>query len=272
MTVNNQFILAISCFLPYNCLMKVYAISDLHIDYEENRQWVYNLSQSEYKDDILVLAGDLTDEIPSIEKVLLFLKKCFREVLYVPGNHELWTFRNNGMNSLEKFELIKTIAENSGIRLEPGNFGPLSIVPLYGWYDYSFGPPSDQLKSQWTDYKACIWPDGFDEKKITHYFISLNENFLTFKNRFVISFSHFLPRVDLMPYYIPHGKRYLYPALGTHRLELQVRQLNPQIHIYGHSHVNMKIKKDNITYINNAFGYPHEKWTTSKQLLCVFEI
>ena len=223
--------------------MKVYAISDLHIDYEENRQWVYNLSQSEYKDDILVLAGDVTDEIPLIEEVLLFLKKCFREVLYVPGNHELWTFRNNGMNSLEKFELIKTIAENNGIRLEPGVFGPLSIVPLFGWYDYSFGPPSDELKSQWTDYRACKWPDSFDEKKVTHHFISLNESFLTFENRFVISFSHFLPRVDLMPYYIPQGKRYLYPALGSHQLELQVRQLNPQIHIYGHSHVNVNIKK-----------------------------
>ena len=251
--------------------MKVYAISDLHIDYEENRQWVYNLSQSEYKDDILVLAGDVTDDIPSIEKVFLFLKKCFREVFYVPGNHDLWAFRHNGMNSLEKFEFIKRIAKNSGIRSEPGEFGPLSIVPLFAWYDYSFGPPSDDLKYQWSDYRACKWPDGFNEKKVTRYFISLNENFLTCKNRFIISFSHFLPRVDLMPHYIPQSKRYIYPALGTHQLELQIRRLTPQIHIYGHSHVNVNIKKDNITYINNAFGYPHEKWTTSKQLLCILE-
>ena len=265
-----NYILAILWFLHYNCLMKVFTVSDLHIDYEENRQWVYDLSQSDYKEDILVLAGDITDEIPLIEDVFRFLKKCFREVLYVPGNHELWTFRDNSMNSLEKFQRIKTLAKNNGIGIEPMEFGPLSIVPLYGWYDYSFGPPTDELKGKWTDYRACQWPEGFDEKEVTRYFISLNEDFLTIKNRFIITFSHFLPRVDLMPGYIPHDKRYLYPALGTHQLELQLRRLSPQIHIYGHSHVNVHIKKDNITYINNAFGYPHEKWTTSKQLLCVY--
>jgi predicted phosphodiesterase len=251
--------------------VKIFTISDIHIDYEENRHWFYNLSQDEYKDDILILAGDITDETPLLEEGFRFLTKCFREVLYVPGNHDLWTFRENGMNSLEKYELISTIAKKNNIRIEPLEIGPLSIVPLLGWYDYSFGPPSDQLKSQWTDYRACTWPEDFDEKKVTRHFISLNERFLAIKNRFIISFSHFLPRLDIMPFYIPKSKRYVYPALGTHMLELQIRQLCPQIHIYGHSHVNMHIQKDNITYINNAFGYPYEKWTTSKQLHCVFD-
>lgn len=252
--------------------MRVFAISDLHIDYEENRRWAYDLSQDEYKDDILVMAGDLTDETPLIIDIFRFLKNRFKEVFYVPGNHELWVFRNNGLNSLDKFELIRNIARDYGIRTEPAQFGPLSIVPLFGWYDYSFGPPSDRLKSQWADFKTCEWPEGFDEKKVTPYFISLNETSLSIENRHIISFSHFLPRVDLMPFYIPQSQRYLYPVLGTHQLELQIRQLGSHIHVYGHSHVNVSIEKDNTTYINNAFGYPHEKWTTAKKLLRIFEI
>jgi predicted phosphodiesterase len=252
--------------------MRVFAISDLHIDYEENRRWTYGLSQSDYKNDILVLAGDVTDETALLEKAFQVLKKCFAQVLYIPGNHELWVTRHNGIHSLDKFELVRTIAGNNGIVMEPAHFGSLSIVPLLGWYDYSFGPPGEELKSKWSDYRTCQWPDGLDERKITPYFISLNEPFLTVKNRHIISFSHFLPRLDLMPFYIPQGNRYIYPVLGTHRLELQIRRLGSQIHIYGHSHVNQHTRKDNVTYINNAFGYPQEKWTTAKQLVPVFEL
>ena len=251
--------------------MRVFAISDIHVDFEENRRWVNKLSQSDYKDDILILAGDVTDIIPSLIEVFEFLKSRFWEVLYIPGNHDLWVFRNNEKNSLEKFHLIKTIAGDRGINMEPAQFGSLSIVPLFGWYDYSFGQSSDELVNTWADFTACKWPDDFSEGRITNHFVSKNEPFLNIKNRFVISFSHFLPRIDLMPFYIPPSKRTLYPVLGTSLLERQIRKLRPQVHIYGHSHVNLNVRKNNIIYINNALGYPYENIITAKKLLCVFE-
>ena len=50
--------------------MKVFAVSDVHVDYSENREWLLNLSSDKHANDILILAGDLTDN-------LQLLKKCF---------------------------------------------------------------------------------------------------------------------------------------------------------------------------------------------------
>ncbi|MDY6935441.1 MAG: metallophosphoesterase [Spirochaetota bacterium] len=252
--------------------MKIFALSDIHIDYEENHKWLYSLSEYDYKDDILILAGDITDIIPSLSKAFEALKLKFHEVMYLPGNHDLWTYRNNIKNSIDKFNIIKKIANDYGINMKPAKFDSVSIIPLYGWFDFSFGQPSKELLHIWLDFTACKWPYDFDETKITHYFISINEEFLQTKNDFIITYSHFLPRIDLMPIYIPPSKRLLYPVLGTTLLEEQINVLDSQIHIYGHSHVNMHVNKDNRIYINNAFGYPSETRITAKELLCVFEL
>ena len=42
------------------------------------------------------------------------------------------------------------------------------------------------------------------------------------------------------------------------------------MHIYGHSHVNRCVTIEGVTYVNNAFAYPHELRIASKQLLCVY--
>ncbi len=252
--------------------MKIFALSDIHIDYEENRKWLFNLPQSDYKDDILILAGDITDNLTSIAKAFQCLKNRFQEVLYVPGNHDLWVHRNKLKNSLESFTIITTIAEDYGITTKPVHLESLSIIPLLGWFDYTFGEPTDELIQMWYDYTACKWPDDFDEKQVTQHFVSMNEEFLDSKNDVLITFSHFLPRIDLMPRFIPLPQRKIYPVLGTTLLEQQIRTLGSQIHIYGHSHLNRRVMKDNTMYINNAFGYPSESRITAKELLCIYEL
>ena len=252
--------------------MKVFAISDIHIDFAENRNWLSALSETDYTEDILILAGDITDIISLQTEAFESLKKRFREVLFVAGNHDLWVMRNGDGDSLAKYDQLLTIATDCGIRTDPLHVGPLSIVPLQGWYDFSFGEPSDTLLKRWIDFGACKWPEGFDESKITKHFLSLNQPYLEIHNQFVITVSHFLPRIEVMPAFIPPKKRFIYPVLGSLQLDEQVRQLKPHIHIYGHSHVNTKIKIDGITYINNAFGYPSESHITRKYLLPVYEI
>jgi len=65
------------------------------------------------------------------------------------------------------------------------------------------------------DFEACRWPENLGLCEITSYFVALNESSLHIRNQTVISFSHFLPRIDIMPNFIPQEKRILYPALGT---------------------------------------------------------
>jgi predicted phosphodiesterase len=253
-------------------MTRVFAISDIHLDYKVNVQWLSGLSIVDYQDDILILAGDVSDSSNLLQFCFETLSRRFKHVLFVPGNHDLWVFRyQKGMSSLEKFDLILTLAKNHGILMHTLDTDGLTIIPMYSWYDYSFGLPNNELKNAWMDYHACVWPPAFDQAAITRYFLKLNTTLLPPKNKMVITFSHFLPRIDVMPNFIPPSKRFVYPVLGTNLLEPQIRALQSKIHIYGHSHVNRRIEIDGIFYVNNAFGYPSETRITGKELICIFE-
>jgi predicted phosphodiesterase len=252
--------------------MRIFAISDLHLDYADNRRWLEGISFEEYREDVLILAGDISDSIELVVWCFGVIKKKFKTILFVPGNHDLWIIRDEKLqDSVDKFRLLCDIADNCGISRKPFHSGVLSIVPLLSWYDYSFGKPTDELYATWMDYRACKWPVGASLREVAAYFAKLNEDILSITNRTVISFSHFVPRIDVMPAYIPPARKRVYPVLGTELLERQIRCLQPAIHIYGHSHVNQRVPIDGIFYINNAFGYPEETRIAAKQLLCVWE-
>ena len=75
----------------------------------------------------------------------------------------------------------------------------------------------------------------------------------------IISFSHFLPRIELIP-----EKRYLfYPHLaktvGSCALQQRVERLRPTIHVFGHTHFGWDMTLDGIRYIQAALSYPRER-------------
>ena len=74
--------------------MRIFAISDIHVDYEMNARWLAGLSMSEYREDVLILAGDVSDSLRRFDWALSLLTARFRRVLYVPGNHDLWVLRD----------------------------------------------------------------------------------------------------------------------------------------------------------------------------------
>jgi hypothetical protein len=102
--------------------------------------------------------------------------------------------------------------------------------------------------------------------------LSLNESVLTEAHSKVISFSHFLPRPELVPRRGAAPTLDLSPVLGSVQLDRQVQQLGSTLHVYGHSHVNRRLAIGAVTYVNNAFGYPHECAIAAKRLLCIFEL
>ncbi|HEU4888432.1 MAG TPA: metallophosphoesterase [Thermoanaerobaculia bacterium] len=250
--------------------MRVFALSDIHVDYDENARWLAALSLADYRDDVLILAGDVTDVLPLLEWCLTELARRFRQVLFVPGNHDIWVVRDgSAKTSLQKFEEVRRVAEARGVSTKPFRARGVSIIPLFGWYDYSFGEPSAELRSAWMDYRACRWPGGYTEKEITAHFTAMNDTDISIDGDTVITFSHFLPRIDVMPSFIPPAHRYLYPVLGSTLLDGQLRKLQASMHVYGHSHVNRRVTIDGVTYINNAFGNPNETRIAAKQLVCI---
>jgi predicted phosphodiesterase len=251
--------------------MRVFALSDVHVDYASNAEWIANISTRDFTDDVLILAGDISDDPILLQRSFDLFAKRFLKVLYVPGNHDLWVVRCKHKNSFEKYQSILEIAKQSDISTEPFHAGHLSIVPLMGWYDYSFAAPSAELHDVWADYYACLWPSGMEQADITRFFSAQNASSLCTLNETIISFSHFVPRADLIPLYVPQSVKMLLPVMGSRVLEEQIRWLNPVIHVYGHSHLNRRASIDGIAYVNNAIGYPSEMHITRKELLCIFE-
>ncbi len=253
--------------------MRVFAVSDLHVDYEPNAAWVTQLSLSDYRHDVLILAGDISDHPDRLRTCIEHLARRFAHVLFVPGNHDLWVARNAtpGMDSFGKFEQVQRQVREAGASTEVFRHGRVRIVPLLGWYDGSFGEPGDDLRRAWADYRACRWPPGFGSQEISAAFLEMNRYRRESDDDTIISFSHFLPRIDVMPDRIPQNMRYIYPVLGSSAIGAQVRALRSAIHVYGHSHVNRRIELDGTLYVNNAFAYPHETRIAAKALVCVHE-
>jgi predicted phosphodiesterase len=250
--------------------MRLFALSDIHVDYADNARWVDALSSEDYREDTLILAGDLTEDRRLLAWCLQRFVAKFRQVLFVPGNHDLWVRRDPDIDcSLRKFDAVLGIAADAGAWMQPRLHGDNLIVPLLGWYDYSFGPPGDDLRAMWMDYRACRWPEAYGPERITEHFLHLTPEALPQAARRVVTFSHFLPRIDLIPFFVPRAMRRLDPVLGSSGIEQQLRALGAHLHVYGHSHINRRVDIDGVVYVNNAFGYPQEGMIASRALLAL---
>jgi len=236
--------------------MRLFATSDLHTDYKENFRWLQELSDTEYRDDVLIVAGDVSDRMEVICETLLLLRSKFRKLLFTPGNHELWV-RNSQINSLEKFQLILNLCDELGIATQPLRLENFWVVPLFSWYDGIFEP---EMKA-WADFHFCKWPE--DIAPLSDYFLGLNESHLKPYDAPVITFSHFLPRSELLP-----PKEYLRISwLGNvsvcAALDSQIRQLNSTVHVCGHTHTTFDRMIGGVRYVQNAVRYPKERRTPS---------
>lgn len=70
---------------------RVWAVSDLHTDYAINMNlWARGMDSTNTQKDVLLLAGDVCDDLATLEETLALLCAKFQHVFYVVGNHELW--------------------------------------------------------------------------------------------------------------------------------------------------------------------------------------
>ena len=149
------------------------------------------------------------------------------------------------------------------------------------------------FQRKWGDFSMCSWPESLisqesfasveigdtvsDNTVLAEAWGSLNEPFLNPPTQeetkemsgkggspiiqdsdTVISFSHFLPRQELCP-----EKRFLTEPLlsrviGSDPLEAQVRRLNPDLHLFGHTHIPIDLELEGIRYLQWPLGYSRE--------------
>ena len=94
-------------------MAKLFAISDLHVDHDENRAVVEALPAQ--PDDWLIIAGDVGHTIAHLDFVFSTLGPRFARLLWVPGNHDLWSIDDDVARGEAKYaELIaKAWADSS---------------------------------------------------------------------------------------------------------------------------------------------------------------
>ena len=71
-------------------------MSDLHVRYPENRAIVEGLRPVS-DGDWLIVAGDVAERVDDVVGTLTLLRERFATVVWVPGNHELWTRQKEGV-------------------------------------------------------------------------------------------------------------------------------------------------------------------------------
>jgi 3',5'-cyclic AMP phosphodiesterase CpdA len=123
------------------------AISDLHVNHAENREFVATLRPRSTAD-WLIVAGDVGDSIADLEWAIELLAGRFEKVIWVPGNHELLTPRGveGEPRGEERYRrLVEACRERGALTPEDpyprweGDGGPALVAPLFLLYDYSFG-------------------------------------------------------------------------------------------------------------------------------------
>jgi predicted phosphodiesterase len=272
--------------VPTKPRTRLFALSDIHVDFPDNMAWLQALSSSDYVDDALILAGDATDDLTQLQTALGCLRGKFAEVFFVPGNHELWIRRGECADSMAKFWRVLGLCASLGVRTSPAKIGAAGghmgiwVVPLFSWYVqpeegrgslFVRKEGEDPTLDMWADKHFTKWPPWAPGLTVADVLLRLNEEHLHRSyDAPVISFSHFLPRLELMfsgqesP---PAGVvvRDRHPTFnfsrvaGCEGLEAQIRQLGSMMHVYGHQHRNRYRHIDGVLYVSHCLGYPAER-------------
>ena len=127
--------------------MRLWAISDLHVGHAANRQALLALEPR--PGDWLAVVGDVGETAAHVEWALDALGRKFARVLWTPGNHELWSSRDEGAGGEAKYRRLVDLCRARGVATPEDPYplwpesppgAPIVIAPLFVLYDYTFAP------------------------------------------------------------------------------------------------------------------------------------
>lgn len=265
--------------------MRLWAVSDIHTDIPENVAWVEGLSERDYKRDALIVAGDVSEDLETLEITLRSLVEKFAVVFFTPGNHDLWLTDEDHadglVDSLSKLHRILELCRKLGVVTEPRRLGghagahAVWVSPLLSWHHRSFDTEPDiqgwkvpRAEDTMVDYKRCRFPKGISmhDDSAAQAVDQLNDSIgglslLEDRNASepLVTFSHFLPRIELLL-----EKRFLMlpclaKAAGSTFLSSRVEALRPAVHIFGHTHFGWDAVHDGVRFVQAALAYPEER-------------
>jgi len=135
---------------------KLMAVSDIHVGHQGNRPVVESI-EPDSPEDWLIVAGDVAERSEDIRWALGLLRGKFEKVIWVPGNHDLWTTTKDSvqMHGAHRYEYLVALCRDLDV-ISPedpfpvwtGEGGPVTLAPLFLLYDYSFLPRGAKTKAE----------------------------------------------------------------------------------------------------------------------------
>ncbi len=253
-------------------------ISDLHVAHPENRRIVEDLRPDDPADWIVV-AGDVGETLADVEWVLGLLSRRYAQVVWAPGNHELWTLREDPRQDLRGetryrrlVDLCRSLSVHTPEDPYPvwcGPGGPLIVAPLFLLYDYTFRTPAAATRQQALEgaYEAgvvcndefLLHPDPYPSRQAwCRARLALTERRLTACDPELrtVLVNHF-PLVRQPTGILRHPEFALW--CGTELTADWHLRFRAAAVVYGHLHIPRTTWYDGVRFEEVSVGYPRER-------------
>lgn len=291
-------------------VQRVWAVSDLHVDFGDNQARVE--SWVAHPDDALVVAGDVARDLSLFEEVMIVLVAKYKYVFFCPGNHDLWVFNADHESSLDKFFELLCVCDKLGVITYPVHVGDsgLFVVPLFSWYCPDFVTTDNRSRDKISSFdRFCLWPDflaaeddsnnadnaskakgcaividGVEcstssiDPGIAAFFRRLNRPAIdAVKSK--IAERHAPALCLSFSHFVPHrtlfeglgGVNFLGGVMGDAAIMDDIKAIKSTVHIFGHSHLNTDTIVDGVRYVQNSLGNESPNRPNATQPILVWD-
>jgi 3',5'-cyclic AMP phosphodiesterase CpdA len=238
-------------------------------------RWLESLRA--YPDDWLIVAGDVGETSEQLDHVLDVVVQRFARVLWVPGNHELWTMTDDEaeLRGVAKYEALVELCRTRGVTTPedpwltfPGDGPPTVIALMFLLYDYTFRP-ADVARGNviaWAAEQGAVCadedllhPDPYSTREAwcaarvastLGRLESLPPNVGTILvNHFPLRRNHaVLPRIPRFS-----------PWCGPTATDDWHRRFRARAVVYGHLHISRTHVDDGVRFEEVSLGYPSQR-------------
>jgi 3',5'-cyclic AMP phosphodiesterase CpdA len=255
---------------------RLLAISDLHVSYRENRELLASLRPGS-REDWLIVAGDVAERMADVAWALELLSERFARVIWVPGNHELWTTRADPvpLRGEDRYRSLVGLCRSLGVITPEDRYpvwdgpgGPITVAPLFVLYDYTFRPDGttkdEALALAYESGVVCtdevlLHPDPYHSREAwCEARIKETEQRLAgLDPRFPAVLVNHYPLVR-EPTRVLRYQQFA-QWCGTERTADWHRRFNAVAVVYGHLHIRRTTWHDGVRFMDVSLGYPREQ-------------
>ncbi|WP_257161748.1 metallophosphoesterase family protein [Corynebacterium cystitidis] len=241
----------------------LWAVSDLHVTFEQNQAVVDKLAPT-HPEDWLIVAGDVAEKIPDVVRAMKPLAQRFATVIWVPGNHELFNRRTDRINGKARYRALVGELRALGV-VTPEDpfpvFGGVTVCPLFTLYDYSFRPLG--LSAQQAIARAEVVLD--DEIAIAPY-VDVQQwcaERVEYSRERLDRVRGETVLVNHWPLVVEPTRRLRVPDIalwcGTEATRDWAVKYHARVVVHGHLHIPVETVVDGVPHIEVSLGYPFEK-------------